>query len=97
MQDTQTFMDQTSDAAAAGAAAAAQAIAEAHAGESAAPAGPVLPTNPPNQTLYINRLNERTAEAALRESLEQLFSPFGKVLVVSARGRRHAAAVGNLH
>lgn len=39
---------------------------------------------PPNQTLYINNLNEKVKKAALKKALLAVFSPFGKVIDIVA-------------
>lgn len=40
--------------------------------------------NPPNQTIYINNLNEKTKKEALKKSLYAIFSQFGQILDIVA-------------
>ena len=60
-------------------------------------------SNPPNQTLYINNLNDKIAKHDLRRALYMLFSTHGPVLDVVAlktrkmRGQAHIVFQNKVH
>ena len=56
----------------------------------AVPAGFVASDIAPNQTLYINNLNEKVKKSALKKSLYAVFSQFGGIVeIVRAGSARH--------
>ena len=42
-----------------------------------------MESNLPNQTIYINNLNEKLKKDVLKKSLYMLFSEFGKILEIN--------------
>lgn len=45
----------------------------------------IVPKNSPNNTLYINNLNERVRLDDLKEELSKLFSEFGTIIEIKAK------------
>jgi hypothetical protein len=50
--------------------------------QSAVPVGFIASDAAPNQTIYINNLNEKVKKAALKKSLYAVFSQFGSIMDV---------------
>ncbi len=49
------------------------------------PSGFVASDVAPNQTLYINNLNEKVKKSAIKRSLYAVFSQFGTILEIVSR------------
>lgn len=61
-------------------------MASAAAASSAAGAGPASGDLPPNQTLYVNNLNDKIKRADMKKTLYTSFSQFGRVMQIICKG-----------